>query len=327
MSINPVARRSQMAPVGRAVRAYVAPVDRPSGASVPFDPAVQGQFDLDSVPGPWLDLGWIENFQRTAATKYDALRSGPTSNITVQYRSQPEARVDFDLPSWGKLQMAIAGGSQQMNVLAVLPLTPPQGSGGAALPPSPLQPGSTITELILTADQLANYNVGDIVAVDSDYTGTVGYVGAGAPAAYLSSPLNPVTQSDFIRRVTFNVSRVSSKTSTSLLLAQPLLGAPTGSGMGVQKVVAFVDREGSSFFQEWSGLFVIVGETGGRACFYYPRLQVVASGVETRQEFTAPLFGHMLHASLHALPTVDVNDGETVLCYRSYFPTADAAVF
>ena len=81
--------------------------------------------------------------------------------------------------------------------------------------------------LVLTADQLANYNVGDIVAVDSDYTGTIGYVGAGAPAAYLSSPLNPSTQSDFIRRVTFNVSRVSSKTSTSLLLAQPLIGVPS----------------------------------------------------------------------------------------------------
>ena len=326
MSINPLARRSQMAPIGRAVRAYLATVDRPSGASVPFDPGAQGQFDLDDPPSGWFDLGWIENFQRTAATKHDALRSGPSGTITVQYRSQPEARVDFDLPSWGKLQMAIAGGSQQMNVLAVLPLSPPQGSGGAAIPPSPLQPGSSISELILTSDQLADYNVGDVVAVDSDYTGTVGYVGAGAPAAYLSSPLNPSTQSDFIRRVTFNVSRVSSKTPTSLLLAQPLIGPPT-SGMGVQRVVAFVDREGSSFFQEWSGLFVIVGETGGRACFYYPRLQVAAGGVETRQELAPPLFGHMLHASLHALPTVDVNDDETVLCYRSYFPTAGAALF
>lgn len=326
MSINPLVRRSQMAPIGRAVRAYLATVDRPSGASVPFDPGAQGQFDLDDPPSGWFDLGWIENFQRTAATKHDALRSGPSGTITVQYRSQPEARVDFDLPSWGKLQMAIAGGSQQMNVLAVLPLSPPQGSGGAAIPPSPLQPGSSISELILTSDQLADYNVGDVVAVDSDYTGTVGYVGAGAPAAYLSSPLNPSTQSDFIRRVTFNVSRVSSKTPTSLLLAQPLIGPPT-SGMGVQRVVAFVDREGSSFFQEWSGLFVIVGETGGRACFYYPRLQVAAGGVETRQELAPPLFGHMLHASLHALPTVDVNDDETVLCYRSYFPTAGAALF
>ena len=324
--INPIARRSQMAPVGRAVRAYVSPVERPSGTSSPFDPAAQGQFDLESPPSPWLDLGWVENFQRTAGTKYEALRSGPSGSITVQYRSQPEARVDFDLPSWGKLQMAIAGGSQQMNVLAVLPLSPPQGSGGTAIPPSPLQSGSTLPELVLTSDQLANYNVGDMVAVDSDYTGTIGYVGAGAPAAYLSSPLNPSSQSDFIRRVTFNVSRVSSKTSTSLLLAQSLIGVPTG-GMGVQRVMAFVDREGSSFFQEWSGLFVIVGETGGRACFYYPRLQVAASGVETRQQFAAPVFGHMLHASLHALPTVDGNDGETVLCYRSYFPSADAALF
>ena len=82
----------------------------PAVPCLPFDPAAQGQFDLDSPPSPWLDLGWIENFQRTAATKYDALRSGPSGSITVQYRSQPEARVDFDLPSWGKLQMAIAGG-------------------------------------------------------------------------------------------------------------------------------------------------------------------------------------------------------------------------
>ncbi len=326
MSINPFARRSQMTPVGRAVRAYVSPVERPSGAMSPFDPAAQGQFDLDSPPSPWLDLGWIENFQRSSATKYDALRGGSGGNITVQYRSQPEAKVDFDLPSWGKLQMAVAGGSQQMNVLAVLPLGLPQGSGGTAIPPSPVQPGSTLTQLVLTPDQLANYNTDDIVAVDSDYTGATGYVGAGVPAAYLSSPLDPSTQSDFIRRVTFNVSRVSSKTPTALLLAQPLIGVPT-SGMGVQKVMAFVDREGSSFFQEWSGLFVVVGETGGRACFYYPRLQAAASGVETRREFVSPLFNHMLHAALQALPTVDVNDNETVLCYRSYFPTPDAAVF
>jgi hypothetical protein len=95
--------------------------------------------------------------------------------------------------------------------------------------------------------------------------------------------------------------------------------------MSVQRVMAFVDREGSSFFQEWSGLFVVPADSGGRACFYYPRLQVAASGHETRQELAAPLFSHMLHASLHALPASDANDGETVLCYRSYFPATGAA--
>ncbi len=324
---NPNAKRSQMAPLARAVRAYVAPVDRTSGSFTPFDPAAQGLFDLDSPPEPWLDLGWVENFQRTSATRYDALRCGPNGSITVQYRMQPEAQLEFDLTSWGKLQLAIASGTQQMNVLAVIPLGAPQGSGGAAVPASPLQAQSGASELVLTPDQLALFNAGDMVAVDSDYTGTTGYLGAGIAATYLAAPLDPTVHVDLIRRVTFNVSRVAGKTPNSLPLAQPLLTKPTVPGMSVQKVMAFVDREGSRFFQEWSALFVIAGDSGGRACFYYPRLQVAASPCETRQEFAAPLFSNMLHASLHALPTTDVNDGESVLCYRSYLPAATAAVY
>ena len=41
---------------------------------------------------------------------------------------------------------------------------------------------------MLTPDQLANFSVGDIVAVDSDYAGTTGYLGSGAPGTYLSAP-------------------------------------------------------------------------------------------------------------------------------------------
>jgi hypothetical protein len=166
--------------------------------------------------------------------------------------------------------------------------------------------------------------VSDIVAVDADYTGQTGYVGAGAPAAYLASALDPGTHVDFLRRVTFNISRVAAKTSSALTLAQPLITDPIVPGMSVQRVMAFVDREGSSFFQEWSGLFVVPADSGGRACFYYPRLQVAAGGHESRQELAAPLFSHMLHASLRALPAMDANDGETVLCYRSYLPAKGA---
>jgi len=53
-----------------------------------------------------------------------------------------------------------------------------------------------------------------------------------------------------------------------------------------QVVVAFVDREGGSFFQEWSALFVVEAESGGRVCFYYPRLSpnpgAGASGATTK---------------------------------------------
>ena len=325
MSTNVYARRSQMAPAARVVRAYAAPVNRINGFFAAFDPASQGAFDLDNPPAPWIDLGWVENFQRIAGTKLETLRTGPAGNITAQYRTQPEATVEFDLLSWGKLQLALSSGTQQMNVLAEVPATLPEPSGGTALPISPVQSGSTTTQIALTADQLASYNVGDIVAVDVDYAGTAGYQGSGAPGAYLASPLSGEMHADFVRRITFNVSRVIGKSSSALLLAEPLLATPT-PGMGVQKVTAFVDREGSSYFQEWSGLFIVAPDSGGRTCFFYPRLQPTAGARETRQEFSAPLFSHMLHVSLRALPTTDLNDNETVLCYRSYFPAPNAAV-
>jgi hypothetical protein len=325
MSSNSFAKRSQMAPAARAVRAYAAPINRITGSIAAFDPASQGGFDLDSPPAPWIDLGWVENFQRTAATKYDALRTGPAANITIQYRMQPEARVEFDLLSWGKLQLALSGGTQQMNVLAEQPGFPPLPSGGMGLPASPVQAGSTYTQIVLTSDQLADYSVGDIVAVDVDYSGQTGYLGSGAPGAYLASPLNGITCVDYVRRVTFNVSRICAITSSALQLAEPLIAQPV-TGMGVQNVIAFLDREGSSFFQEWSGLFIVGPDSGGRACFYYPRLQPAAGAAETRQEFAAPLFSHRLHVGLRALPTTDTNDNETVLCYRSYFPAPNAAV-
>ena len=325
MTSNTYARRSQMAPAARSVRAYAAPIDRVRGVIPAFDPASQGQFDLDSPPTPWIDLGWVENFQRTAATKYEALRAGAAANMSAQYRTQPEARIEFDLLSWGKLQLALSGGTQQMNVLAEQPALPPQPSGGMALPASPVQSGSTYTQIILTSDQLANYHVGDIVAVDVDYNGQTGYLGSGAPGAYLAAPLNGLTYVDYVRRITFNVSRVCAITSSALQLAEPLIALPNTSMSG-QKVVAFLDREGSSFFQEWAGLFIVAPDSGGRACFYYPRLQPAAGASETKQEFAAPLFSHQLHVSLRALPTTDVNDNETVLCYRSYFPAPNAAV-
>lgn len=325
MSTDPILQRSQMQPVAEAVRAYVAPVDRSSGAITPFDPAVQAQFDLDSPPAPFVDLGWVENFQRTSPTHCEAVRSGPRGAVSTQYRSQMEALVGFDLPAWGKLQMALAGGAQQMNVLATSSSAAPQGSGGAAIPAVYLQPGSTPTRLALAPPDLANFAIGDIVAVDADYTGTAGYIGAGVPGAYLAAPLDAASHADLVRRVTFNIARVKLRTPLTLEVLPPLPAGP-GNAFGVQKVMAFADREGGSYFQEWSGLFLVPGDSGGRVCFFYPRLQVAASAHESRKEIMAPLFRHMLHASLRALPTIDPNDGETVLCYRSYFPPATAGI-
>ena len=215
MSSNPYARRSQMAPASRVVRAYAAPVDRANGIIAAFDPASPRGFNLDAPPWPWLDLGAVENFKRTAATQYDALRSGPAANIAAQYRAQPEARVEFDALSWGKVQMALSGGTQQMNVLAEEPGRLPAPSGAMAQPGSPVQGGSTTTEVFLTADQLACYNVGDVIAVDVDYDGETGYLGSGAPGTYLGTPLTGAMYLDLVRRITFNVARICGKTANS----------------------------------------------------------------------------------------------------------------
>jgi len=188
-------------------------------------------------------------------------------------------------------------------------------------------PGSTATELIFGAGAVDAFTVGDLLAVDLDYQQQTGYVGAPVAGAYITNPLDVLFDANYLRRVTFNVGRIALKTATSAILAQPLLGGAPAAGANAQKVIAFVDREGGSFFQEWSALFAVEEESGGRICFHYPRLQPAAPAQETSFELNPPLEAHALRASFLALPHTDINDSEQVLCYRSYFPAANAALY
>jgi hypothetical protein len=179
------------------------------------------------------------------------------------------------------------------------------------------------------------FSVGDVVAVDLDYQQQSGCIGAGIAAAYVKDPLDVNRDANYLRRVTFNIGRVAEKTATALLLAQALPGGAPPAGAGVQKVVAFVDREGGSFFQEWSALFVAEEDCGGRVCFHYPRLRPSSSQPgasksgkkEEAVEVSKPIVSLSLHASFVALPHVDENDKQVVLCYRAYFPAAMSAVY
>jgi hypothetical protein len=222
--------------------------------------------------------------------------------------------------------MALAGGSQHMNALAVEGAPEPQPSGGTPVAAIPLEAGSTAMELAL-GGAVSSFAAGDLVAVDLDYQGQTGYVGAGLSAAYVKNSTDVQGDANYIRRVTFNVGRIASLTANSALLAQPLLGGAPPSTAKVQKVVAFLDREGGSFFQEWSALFVLPEESGGRVCFFYPRLQPAAPAEEQPFEIAEPLAGIALRAAFLALPYTDASDNEQVICYRSYFPAATAAVY
>ncbi len=346
MSTAPL--RTAMVPVTRRMRAYFAPLNRNTGAPSIFDPGLYGLFLLDSPPTPWLDLGWIDSFQRFCRTTTEPLRAGPQGAPSGLYRGPIDVRVEFEFREWGKLQMALAGGSEHMNVLASLANASPQPSGGIPIAAAAVLSGSTANQIVLGAGAVNAFNIGDIVAVDDDYQQQTGYVGSGIAGAYVSDPLAVNRDPNYVRRVTFNLGRVVQTTATSLVLAQPLLGGTPSALAGVQKVIAFVDREGGSFFQEWSALFVAEEESGGRVCFHYPRLSPTTSiqtsmrlglnssaqsGIarvfhrEEEVEIANPISSLALRAAFQAMPHTDENDGQVAVCYRSYFPASMAAVY
>src|ERR1700736_3642275 len=134
-------------PIVRRVRAYFAPVDRSAGAPTVFDAAQMGAFALSAPPAPWVDLGWCSKFARKSETKVGALTTGAPAMVQSQVRTLVEATVQLEFESWGKLQLALGGGSQQMNLLRTANGAATNGSGGLAGAAVSLMEGSTASSL------------------------------------------------------------------------------------------------------------------------------------------------------------------------------------
>ena len=316
-------------PVARRMRAYFAPVARATGIPTYFDPASAGSFDVDDPPVPWVDLGWIENFSRKSASKITPVRAGAPAATQSQVRQELEATVSFRFLSWSKLAMALAAGSEHMNLLVEASGGTAAPSGGVAASPARTLSGSTSTELLVDSTTSAGIAVGDIVAVDVDYVGQLGYVGTGVSGAYVTSAASVGSSADYIRRISLNVARVESVAGdppSVVGLGTPLLGGAPAAGAGVQAVTGFVDREGGSFFHEWSALFAAEGEQGDWVFFHYPRLQAMVAASEETATLAGPLEWLYLGAQFRALPVTDSNDGAQALCFRSYLPGANTLV-
>ena len=95
--------RAAMVPVTRRVRAYFAAVDRATESPAIFDPAKMGLFELEAPPPPWIDLGWVDNFDRISGTMTECMRTGPVNGASVQFRASLDARVEFDFREMGKI--------------------------------------------------------------------------------------------------------------------------------------------------------------------------------------------------------------------------------
>jgi hypothetical protein len=315
------------APVSRRVRAYFAPVNRTAQTPVLFDPSQQGKFNLDSPPAPWIGLGWIQNFARKPASKTAPLLTGIPAAPLEQVRQTLQAQLNFEFLSWTKLTMALATGSQHMNLLAPASGAALAADGAQAATAVVPQSGSTATSILLASTDASTFAPGSIVASDIDYTGQTGFVGTPVAGAYVRQALTDI---DYIRRVTFNVALVSQVSSSGLTLAEALPGGVPATGAKLQALSGFVDREGGSFYQEWSALFVLEGSQQERIYFHYPRLQAMTGA----EEAVIPLSGKnqsgqsrvALKAQFLALPVTDPLDGERVVCYRSFLPAANALV-
>jgi hypothetical protein len=318
---------SAPAPVVKRVRGFFAPVNRVAQTPVLFDPVQQGRFSMDAPPAPWVSLGWIRDFTRKSASKTAPVMAGIPASTLEQVRETIAAEVSCHFLSWTKLTMALATGSQHMNLLASASGLTAEAEGPQAIPAVMPQSGSTANSILLAATDAAKFSPGSLVAVDADYNGQTGYVGAPVAGAFLRQA---VTDVDYIRRVTFNVGLVTSVNPTGITLAEPLVGGVPAAGAKVQAVTGFVDREGGSFYQEWSALFVMEGSQGERIFFHYPRLQAMAGAEET----ALPLAGKQtagpaliqLKGHFMALPVTDPLDGERVICYRSFLPATNALI-
>lgn len=318
---------SAPAPVARRVRGYFAPVNRTTQSPILFDASEQGNFNLDAPPAPWISLGWIQEFARKTLSKTTPVLTGLPAATLEQVRETLDVQVSLQFLSWTKLTMALATGSQHMNLLAPANGAAPAASGALAADAVTIQGGSTTMTIMLSSGDVSKFAAGSIIAVDTDYAGQTGFVGAPIAGAYVRQPLTDV---DYIRRVTFNVALVSQATATGLTLAEPLPGGIPVAGSKLQAVTGFVDREGGCFFQEWSALFVMQGSQGERIFFHYPRLQTVTGAEESIIPLDAKIKdGHarvLLTGRYRALPVTDPLDGERVLCYRSFLPSPKALV-
>ncbi len=308
-----------MAPMVGRVSAYFAPVNRAGQQATIFDASQSGAFALSSPPAPWVGLGWIAGFARKCGTKVEAVRTGAPATTQLQARTEIEATVSFSFESWGKLQLALSAGTQQMNLLTAAAGAAAGGSGGAGVAAVVLQSGSTASVLQVGAAAAAAFAVGELVAVDVDYVVQTGFVGSGVSGAYVQSALTDV---DYVRRVTLNVGRIASIVISgavgALTLESPLIAGVPSAAMKVSGVVGFCDREGSSFFQEWSAVFVGEGQQGERVIWHYPRLQAMSGVAEANVAGGGGYEKVQLSAAFRALPVKDPVDGETVVCFRSY---------
>lgn len=326
-----------------------------------IDLAVMGPFNFNSLPPGYVDLGWIQKFKLTPASKIGSVRSGYRGAVRAKYRGQVGETFEFTFRESTRLAWKIATGSEMLNLLVnpgASPSTvgPLSSSGAMAVPVGasgynsaflPAGSQTAVPTLFVPAGSGAAFPPGSYIVADDDYTlGTYGLVGSGGVNVFNGA----VTDVDFLRKVSDFVGRVvqvipgALAGQDALVLAQPFAGGgnnalanqggivpygpqPTAK---VQRIKGYVAREGGTYLMEWSGLFVMDTIDGSQIALYYPHVapnqfrDLAAWSIEDIG--TTDETGYELDCVMEAMAYDDPLDGETVVRYAAYYPAPNNSI-
>ena len=112
--------------VGGGYRAYFAPFNATLGHSqtsttlgpVILDLQVQGPFNENNPPSGYYDLGWIDGFKVTPASKIGVIRSGYRGAVRAIYRGEVGETFDFMFKEMSRMALKIASGAEIFNLLS-----------------------------------------------------------------------------------------------------------------------------------------------------------------------------------------------------------------
>jgi hypothetical protein len=319
-----------------------------------LDLAQQGPFNTNSLPAGWTDLGWISGVKATPQSKVGTIKAGYRGATRELVRGEVGEQFEFQFREFTRMAFKIATGTEIFNLLktnagpsagplnASGSVTVPMGASGYQANGAGALAGQPV--IFLPAGSGASFAANDLIVCDVDYDKTTtGYVGsAGIPIFVNNAPQD----TDFIRKTSDFVARVASVVQNvagvagnqdALVLGEPLVGGgssgtslqgPTAppAGSKVQKMVGWTAREGGTFVTEWSALFVLDTIDGDQFAQYYPHVAISQFKGESTWAIpnigTTDLTGYQLDTQLETMAFEDPLDGETIVCYRSFYPQA-----
>ncbi len=352
LSLTQAFRQGQLV-VGSGWRAYFAPFNQAyavantsSGVGPTiYDLLFNGKF-IDTPAGAlagWSDLGYIDKVKFTPGSKIGNVMSGYRNAVRAKYRGDVAEKVSFTFKEMGHMQLKVATGEGVFNLLAsagpASTVGPLSSAGNAAVAMTSYSASGSVSGYVgsptLVVASASGFAAGNYIVCDQDYNGTAfGFVGDAGANVFEGA----VTDVDFIRKTSDYVATIKAIVGNNLILTKPFFGGgnnPLGAattvpqaGAKVQVISGFATRGGGTTITEWSCILVLDTIDASQLLMYYPRLAPDSFPGITATNVTniTSLQQNDLDAAFESMAYDDPLDGETVVCYRAFYPHTSPSI-